>query len=367
MMKRLIIFLSMAVGLFGADAANDVILTQRKADNSGNTQRNVAPVASGLLTFDASKIPTSPAGFTLAGTTFGVPDAFAISSAGSIALTAGGTNRNITLTPSGTGSIVSVLGTNNIALIGGSGATNPRFYLASGTTGKGIAILAGSGGVAINYDNTGIFLFQKQSRSNIISGAVSATEVARFEATTDAFVLASTTEATIAGAASIATGGGIYAAKKAYAAGGNIGTITNTTQPAGNIGERRSSVVAVGSAISLSTGTAANVGDGTTGTVTLTPGNWIVWGKVNFALTGATSTDYIAGLSTTSATLGDATTYNESPFSTTALSGDVKMSVPMLSFSVAVASTTKVYLVAQSTFSVGSETAYGEIYALRTD
>lgn len=101
-MKKLLIFLALMVGAFGADAANDVVLSQRKADNSGFIQRNVAPVTNGLLTFDASKVPTSPSGYTLSGTTFGVPDAFSLTSAGSIDLTAGGTNENITLTPSGT-------------------------------------------------------------------------------------------------------------------------------------------------------------------------------------------------------------------------------------------------------------------------
>lgn len=41
-----------------ADAANDLILSQRKADNSGTVQRNVAPDANSLLAFDGSKLPT---------------------------------------------------------------------------------------------------------------------------------------------------------------------------------------------------------------------------------------------------------------------------------------------------------------------
>jgi hypothetical protein len=63
-MKKLLIFLALLTAGFSADAANDVVLSQRKADNSGFIQRNVAPVASGFLTFDASKIPTSPANIT---------------------------------------------------------------------------------------------------------------------------------------------------------------------------------------------------------------------------------------------------------------------------------------------------------------
>jgi len=47
----------LAIPAFAADAANDVVLSQRKADNSGFIQRNVIPVAGGFLQFDANKIP----------------------------------------------------------------------------------------------------------------------------------------------------------------------------------------------------------------------------------------------------------------------------------------------------------------------
>ena len=64
-MKKLFTLLMLVPALmFGADAANDLLLSQRKSDNSGNIQRNVAPVATGLLVFDSSKIPTSPSGLT---------------------------------------------------------------------------------------------------------------------------------------------------------------------------------------------------------------------------------------------------------------------------------------------------------------
>lgn len=43
--------------VFSADAANDVVLSQRNAGNTGFIQRNVVPVAGGFLQFDANKIP----------------------------------------------------------------------------------------------------------------------------------------------------------------------------------------------------------------------------------------------------------------------------------------------------------------------
>lgn len=58
-MRKLLIMLSLAVGLFGADAANDLLLSQRKPDNSGNIQRNVPAqnaITSGSLSSFQSSI-----------------------------------------------------------------------------------------------------------------------------------------------------------------------------------------------------------------------------------------------------------------------------------------------------------------------
>jgi hypothetical protein len=141
-----------------------------------------------------------------------------------------------------------------------------------------------------------------------------------------------------------------------------VGTSTSTTRSAGQVGERMSSVIASGSAVSLTTATTTNVTS-----ITLTPGNWIVYGKVNFSDSGTTGTDYKFGQSTTSATLGADPTYGEIPLVTTALSGTLKQNIPQQDYSVATATTTVVYLVAQATFSAGTAAAFGEIYARRTD
>lgn len=118
MMKRIFLLFSMLAGFaFCADAANDIVLSQRKADNSGFIQRNVAPTARGLLTFDASKIPTSTTDLTYTSPTLSVPDAFAVSSAGSIALTAGGTAKSITASPSTTANFELLLNTSPLAQI----------------------------------------------------------------------------------------------------------------------------------------------------------------------------------------------------------------------------------------------------------
>lgn len=125
-MKKYLIFILMAVSAFGADAANDLILSQRKSDNSGNIQRNVAPTTNGFLTFNSSKIPTSP-DLTYSSPTLTFPASGVITGAGSLALTAGGSNQNITLTPSGTGLVQ--VGTTGIQF----GSTTPG--IVSGSAG----------------------------------------------------------------------------------------------------------------------------------------------------------------------------------------------------------------------------------------
>lgn len=140
------------------------------------------------------------------------------------------------------------------------------------------------------------------------------------------------------------------------------GAATSTTRSAGQVGERLSSVVATGSAVSLTTATTKTITS-----ITLTPGNWSVYGKVNFNQTSVTGTDYKFGQHTTTDALGTDPTYGQLPFITTTLTAVTKQNIPRQDYSIAVSTTQVVYLVAQSTFAAGSVSAFGEIYAQRTD
>lgn len=141
---------------------------------------------------------------------------------------------------------------------------------------------------------------------------------------------------------------------------------TNDAAAAGDPGEFITATVASGSAVALTTATGANVTS-----ISLTAGDWDVSGQIDFVLAGATSTLHQAALSLTSATLptqaggsGLGTDPLASvPLPTTALSGT--LSVPLAPVQISIAATTTVYLVAQSAFSVGTETAYGTIRARR--
>ena len=125
------------------------------------------------------------------------------------------------------------------------------------------------------------------------------------------------------------------------------------------IGEQINSYVPVGSAITLTNNTAANITS-----ISLSPGNWDITAIGNIAgtLTGTAST---ISISDTSATLspndGDQTA--RTPISPTAAS-PITLTVP--SFRVFLTTTTTYYLVAAAAFTVGTATAYGRISAVRS-
>lgn len=109
-MKKLLLYLFTAVALLGADAANDVVLSQRKADNSGFIQRNV-PFQNAIT---SASLPSWLSGQGLGvedtpnftGVSLGVATPGSITGlAGALSFAAAGTNQNIDIAPSGTGSI----------------------------------------------------------------------------------------------------------------------------------------------------------------------------------------------------------------------------------------------------------------------
>lgn len=143
---------------------------------------------------------------------------------------------------------------------------------------------------------------------------------------------------------------------------GIVGTTTNNDANAGSVGEYVESVINNAGKVSLTTGVAANVTS-----ISLTAGDWDVFG-VTYFHQGATTlaADYYTGPSSTSATLGstNAADIAREP-GTNAAAIDVIRSLfwPQIRFSLA--STTTIYLVAFSDFTVSTNAAYGAIRARR--
>lgn len=135
--------------------------------------------------------------------------------------------------------------------------------------------------------------------------------------------------------------------------GSIIGTATNNNAASGIVGELISSTIASGSAISLTNNTAANVTS-----ISLTAGDWDVYGNVFVSYT-TTGTFAYAWVSTASATLPDISLAGGSPLVVIGAGIDA----PYVRLSLA--STTTVYLSARASFTVGTATACGGIYARR--
>jgi hypothetical protein len=160
----------------------------------------------------------------------------------------------------------------------------------------------------------------------------------------------------------MASGGGTTAAMTWVTPNQITGTATNDAASAGNIGEFVAAQVVSGSAVGLTTATAANVTS-----ISLTAGDWEVCGSV-FTVNGGSTvmTQFRGGWSTTSATLptSPATGFMEWNGSyTTVNQFGPALSLPCDRLSLA--STTTVYLVAQETFTTSTASAYGRITARR--
>lgn len=143
-----------------------------------------------------------------------------------------------------------------------------------------------------------------------------------------------------------------------------IGTTTNNNASAGSVGEFVSSVIPFASASGIVTTTPTNVT-----TISLTAGDWNVWGNVGFTGNAATQLTFIAGwTSSTSATEPNAALYSNVAYSTAYAyipfgQGSINFVVPQRRFSLS--GTTTIYLTVNAIFTVSTCSAYGAIYARR--
>lgn len=129
-----------------------------------------------------------------------------------------------------------------------------------------------------------------------------------------------------------------------------------------SVGEVVSSTVASGSAVALTTATAANVTS-----ITLTPGDWNVFGVVGFLPAATTSITAVNGgasqVSATIAPLGAAFTFTQAAVVPGAVVQEYP--IPMSRVNVPANTTVTVYLVARASFTVSTLGAYGVISARR--
>lgn len=146
------------------------------------------------------------------------------------------------------------------------------------------------------------------------------------------------------------------------AAGQISGTATNDNATAGKIGEFTSCTVTAGAAVALTTATVANVCS-----LSLTAGDWDVWGMIGFAGNAATNVTWAGGtFETSNSAFNNSTTgvasipYTGTPF---AVTNYFNLAIPVRRISLS--GTQTQYLNAYSTFSVNTNYAYGGMFARR--
>lgn len=138
------------------------------------------------------------------------------------------------------------------------------------------------------------------------------------------------------------------------------GNNTNTAPPAGFIGEQIRSAVAVGAPVSLTTGTPANITS-----ITLTAGIWDISAIIQYGAAAGTSvTQSYLSVGTTSATLDGTSGDSLIQFTHNAIV-NLQNGIALPAFRVTLSGSTTYYLVAQTTFTVSTRSAWGRISATR--
>lgn len=129
----------------------------------------------------------------------------------------------------------------------------------------------------------------------------------------------------------------------------------------GIVGQVVQSTLAVGSAVSLTTATAATVTS-----ISLPAGEWYVNGQVDYRAAATTSITILTqGISTTAATLGAQDTFSRNVSTAFVPTASNDVGLPIRGQALSLTATTTVYLVANATFTVNTLTAYGTIQARR--
>lgn len=138
-----------------------------------------------------------------------------------------------------------------------------------------------------------------------------------------------------------------------------IGVVTNSTAAAGDVGQIISSVVVSGSAVSLASEEVTPITS-----ISLTAGDWDIWGNVTFISAPESNAIVQTGwIATNNTTKPDGAYYAQLVAGGSALLGYNGFCVP--SIPLQLATTTTVYLMCWTEFSGGTPQAYGGIYARR--
>lgn len=229
------------------------------------------------------------------------------------------------------------------------------------------SIALGSNGNGAATTNHGISI--EDSSANISIGTLQSANSQTTGTNYELKVGASVTNVTV-GTAVLTASGGVgnnlnLANATTYIGLGNVGamvrgTSTNDSAAAGNIGEFVESEVLVGSAVSMSTGTAKTITS-----ISLTAGDWWVFGSVFTTMNGATTPTGLEGAinTTTDALPTPPSKGGYVRMNCTGTGQDYGL--PVGGRRLSLNSTTTVYLVGKATFGASTLSLYGYIGARR--
>ena len=247
--------------------------------------------------------------------------------------------------------------TGNVTAGLGAGGSPGSLISFPTTTGKGSLIVAASDNATGSF-NTTITNALSYGQSQVVT-------IPDSGATTAKFILSTGATQTIGAGLSLTTPviGAASATSIAFTStSGIIGTTTNNNAAAGSVGELLSTARGVATT-SLTSGAAADVL-----TLSLTAGDWDVWGNISLAGTASTTVAITAGwISLTSVTVPAPNLYVGQYFAGGAYApfNFVNIGYVPPSIRVSVASTTTVYLSTIVFFAVDVCTAGGQFFARR--
>jgi hypothetical protein len=235
---------------------------------------------------------------------------------------------------------------NNLIFYNNSTGANPIINATGSDSNIGLELrMKGTGGVNFTSGGTTNYLF----KMNAVASPVNYIQVTNTATGGPPVLQATGSDANIVLALRGTGTGGVAL----------LGYTDASSASAGYVGEIISSILAIGSATSLTTATAKNVTS-----ISLTAGQWVVYGNINFTGTGVTAPVFFAWISATSATIPNQEYRNQvnSP-GLVAANTNAGISCPF--FSTSISTTTTIYLSAQANFSAGTTTACGGIFAIR--
>jgi len=282
--------------------SNTEVIGWRNAANSANI--SLAVSASDRLTLDTVNIPTISSTDTLTNKTLTSPTIAGATVSGTF-------DGNLTFASSGN---IAVFNSSNIKF---KGSNTNKFLVAEATS-----------------DSDGLRLYVTGSTNFVYAGTGSSLSLG----------------ANGVAGATINTSGSVAIR----------GTTTNDDAAAGFVGETQTSTVASGTSIPNSTG---QYGDLTS--VSLTAGDWLLFGNVEYVANGATVTSLEVGISTTSGNSGSGMTYGNNEFSLPLPSGSLRSSGWVPGYRLKLSATTTVYLKVYAAYSVATPTYGCRLTAVR--